>query len=249
MSDKDKKELEQFISVGPSINVANSPLTELLPHPCPVCAGMGKKLKDGMCKGHGGSGGSGGSGGESEQRETITLKPQVEADSLRPTNELEAIKVVEDAYNDTAGVLLNDCIALYESGALLVKMDSLKGDLIIEMRQDLSLAERETVTRFLEMINNAFLEFRKNCATEGIAVVNFTSKLDPAQGLAIHMPSKYFNHFVNILMTERLLPVPSQLNQLGSAFNLTKESSSLDEGKKPGYLTPFKMDLKPGGID
>lgn len=246
---KDQKQEQVALPTMPATNMTVSPLTELLPHPCPVCSSMGKKLKDGMCKGHGGGGGGsgGGSGKGEEKREALQLKPQQGNNNQKPNTEFDAIKSVAELYNEIAKALLNETNTLFEIGALLVKVDSLKGNLMIEMRQDLSTADRETVLKFLEKINNAFLEFRKDRANEGVAVVNFTSKLDPTQGLAIHMPSKYFNKFIAHLMSQNLLPVPSNVDGLKPVDNAAEEA--VEKKKQPGYLNPFKMDLTPPGSD
>lgn len=172
-------------------------------NPCGICRAMGFL----SCKGHGGGGGSDSSNnsGETNTKAGLTASNQSPINNTAPMTD---IAVTSEALWIESQLFSNKIIN-YDAGLFFIESDRLRGNLIFQIKPELTNADIQIALAFLNIVKNEFAEFKNQLADQGIPVNKFTADLKDNK-LTIHIPvPKYYDAFIKRLESKNLLPVPN----------------------------------------
>lgn len=216
-----------------------------------------------ICGGHGGGGGGGGSTSTESEKGSGAAEPEDMPSEIKSkSGELSFDQVNEEGLKLTEHLTEADLLFDLErvKELFLIDNDSERGILTIRAKPGHSSNDDEEIQRYLEAINAVFEQFKIVLEQKGIPVEHFTCILNKNE-LVIRIPSpKYFDAFIQELLTKQLLPVISpklddeKQSVVTSPTPFAKspppsvsKKEDLDDVARASY-SPFSIELKPKSV-
>lgn len=204
-------------------------------NPCGRCRAAGYP----SCK-CGGRSGSGEGGGESENKDTDHTWSQ----SSGILNQIEmkaTIKKFDAAKTDfVQSQLFSNTTVNYETKLISIESDRLRGNLTLQIKTGLSIAEIEIAREFLSAIKIEFDEFKNQLVEKGVSINNLIVTLKNDE-LSIHIPNpKYYDAFIKHLERKYLLPIPNPEQQ----HKVESSKSRKNDNQKDFHPTPLSTRLE-----